>query len=43
MDRIGRCMVDFAPHIAMMGANLSEFPSFINQTALSTMSMNGSI
>ena len=43
MDRLGRAMIDFSPHIAMMGADLENFSSLLNFNGLSTLTMNGSI
>lgn len=42
-DRLGRAMVDLAPHIAMMGSDLGSYTSLFNQAELSTATMNGSI
>lgn len=43
MDRVGRMLIDLAPHIAMLGSDLGDIlPILGNLTAMSTATQNGS-
>ncbi len=42
MDRLGRSMMDLAPHVAMMGSDFIDAISFLNSNNLSTTTLNGS-
>lgn len=42
-DRLGRAMVDLAPHIAILGSDLSAISSLLNVGEMSTATMNGSV
>lgn len=42
-DRLGRAMIDLAPHIAMIGSDISTISTLLNLGEFSTATMNGSV
>ena len=43
MDRLGRSLTDFSPHIAMKGADLSNISNLLNLNGLSMATLDGSV